>query len=207
MKNGCSMKIKGMHTQPFPIIMTLRLYSYQCQYIFIIALLHFIAKLVSTIPNKINTKSIRFNWYVANCGLYSMVFMKMNEMKIGSKSNFPNAPYTMTNTAYRYRCRCWCQYSLLCLCFEAFAIFRIFAEFSYLNKILWFFSIRFSNTDVNCLYIFFLLLPGLERIAEELMGRRKWKLYQEVLVRSHSNSNTTVATANNQITNITETGN
>lgn len=52
-----------------------------------------------------------------------------------------------------------------------------------------------------------MLSTGLERIAEELMGRRKWKLYQEVLVRSHSNSNTTVATANNQITNITETGN
>lgn len=38
------------------------------------------------------------------------------------------------------------------------------------------------------------------------MGRRKWKLYQEVLVRSHSNSNTTLTTAN-QINNITETGN
>lgn len=49
-------------------------------------------------------------------------------------------------------------------------------------------------------------LTGLERIAEELMGRRKWKLYQEVLVRSHSNSNTTETTAN-QINNITETGN
>ncbi|XP_031633032.1 mushroom body large-type Kenyon cell-specific protein 1 isoform X2 [Contarinia nasturtii] len=42
-------------------------------------------------------------------------------------------------------------------------------------------------------------IVGLERIAEELMGRRKWKLYQEVLVRSHSNSTV------NQINNITET--
>ena len=50
------------------------------------------------------------------------------------------------------------------------------------------------------------MLTGLERIAEELMGRRKWKLYQEVLVRSHSNSNTTETTAN-QINKITETGN
>lgn len=48
---------------------------------------------------------------------------------------------------------------------------------------------------------------GLERIAEELMGRRKWKLYQEVFVRSHSNSNTTVTVTDNQINNITETGN
>lgn len=30
---------------------------------------------------------------------------------------------------------------------------------------------------------------GLERVAEELMGRRKWKLYQEVLARStHQNT-------------------
>lgn len=54
-------------------------------------------------------------------------------------------------------------------------------------------------------FIFVLFQPGLERIAEELMGRRKWKLYQEVFVRSHSNSNTTVT--DNQINNITETGN
>jgi len=47
-------------------------------------------------------------------------------------------------------------------------------------------------------------IVGLERIAEELMGRRKWKLYQEVLARSHSNSNTTVTTLN-QTNNITET--
>lgn len=57
-----------------------------------------------------------------------------------------------------------------------------------------------------CVFSALISLTGLERIAEELMGRRKWKLYQEVLVRSQSNSNTTVATAN-QINNITETGN
>lgn len=55
-------------------------------------------------------------------------------------------------------------------------------------------------------FVFSFHRTGLERIAEELMGRRKWKLYQEVLVRSHSNSNTTETTAN-QINNITETGN
>lgn len=59
---------------------------------------------------------------------------------------------------------------------------------------------------INRLFFFFFSFAGLERIAEELMGRRKWKLYQEVLVRSHSNTNTTLTTAN-QINNITETGN
>lgn len=54
------------------------------------------------------------------------------------------------------------------------------------------------------MYIFF-STAGLERIAEELMGRRKWKLYQEVLARSHLNSTTTETTLN-QINNITETG-
>lgn len=29
------------------------------------------------------------------------------------------------------------------------------------------------------------LVTGLERIAEELMGRRKWKLYQESMSRSY----------------------
>ncbi len=32
------------------------------------------------------------------------------------------------------------------------------------------------------------MISGFERVAEELMGRRKWKLYQEVLARSQSNS-------------------
>lgn len=65
-----------------------------------------------------------------------------------------------------------------------------------------------ERREIQLTILMFLVLhsTGLERIAEELMGRRKWKLYQEVLVRSHSNSNTTVATAN-QINNITETGN
>lgn len=45
---------------------------------------------------------------------------------------------------------------------------------------------------------------GLERVAEELMGRRKWKLYQENLARSQLNSNSAAKNLN-QINNI-ETG-
>lgn len=38
-------------------------------------------------------------------------------------------------------------------------------------------------------FSFNFLTIGLERVAEELMGRRKWKLYQEVLARStHQNT-------------------
>ncbi|XP_055716242.1 mushroom body large-type Kenyon cell-specific protein 1 isoform X2 [Phlebotomus papatasi] len=40
----------------------------------------------------------------------------------------------------------------------------------------------------------------LERVAEELMGRRKWKLYQEVLAQSHINTNSTSLVQNNTST-------
>ncbi|XP_055680449.1 mushroom body large-type Kenyon cell-specific protein 1 isoform X2 [Lutzomyia longipalpis] len=40
----------------------------------------------------------------------------------------------------------------------------------------------------------------LERVAEELMGRRKWKLYQEVLAQSHINTNSTSLAQNNTST-------
>lgn len=52
--------------------------------------------------------------------------------------------------------------------------------------------------------MFLCSISGLERVAEELMGRRKWKLYQEVLARSHLNSN---STTNLSQVNNTETGN
>lgn len=38
-------------------------------------------------------------------------------------------------------------------------------------------------------------VAGLERVAEELMGRRKWKLYQDVLTRSTQNSTVNAAAA------------
>lgn len=60
---------------------------------------------------------------------------------------------------------------------------------------------------VNLILIFFefyFLFIGLERVAEELMGRRKWKLYQEVITRSHLNSN---IVNNLPTTNTTESGN
>ncbi|XP_061391023.1 mushroom body large-type Kenyon cell-specific protein 1-like [Musca vetustissima] len=37
-------------------------------------------------------------------------------------------------------------------------------------------------------------IVGLERVAEELMGRRKWKQYQDTLMRTHLNSDQFVAT-------------
>lgn len=40
---------------------------------------------------------------------------------------------------------------------------------------------------------FQLVFSGLERVAEELMGRRKWKQYQETLMRTHLNSDQFVA--------------
>ncbi|XP_059610169.1 mushroom body large-type Kenyon cell-specific protein 1 [Phlebotomus argentipes] len=43
-------------------------------------------------------------------------------------------------------------------------------------------------------------IVGLERVAEELMGRRKWKLYQEVLAQSHINTNSTSLAQNNTST-------
>lgn len=39
----------------------------------------------------------------------------------------------------------------------------------------------FFHPSSNQLYA-----TGLERVAEELMGRRKWKQYQESLAQSHS---------------------
>lgn len=48
------------------------------------------------------------------------------------------------------------------------------------------------------------IVTGLERVAEELMGRRKWKLYQEL---ARSNLNTNTATNINQQLNNIETGN
>lgn len=47
------------------------------------------------------------------------------------------------------------------------------------------FPINKIKINLTCWIIF---IPGFERVAEELMGRRKWKLYQEVLARSQSNS-------------------
>ena len=41
--------------------------------------------------------------------------------------------------------------------------------------------------------LFLLFFIGLERVAEELMGRRKWKQYQESLMRTHLNSDQFVA--------------
>lgn len=38
--------------------------------------------------------------------------------------------------------------------------------------------------NVKC--IAFNVFIGLERVAEELMGRRKWKQYQESLTQSHA---------------------
>lgn len=38
-----------------------------------------------------------------------------------------------------------------------------------------------SNCNVNVLYVF----TGLERIAEELMGRRKWHQYQDILAKNY----------------------
>jgi hypothetical protein len=40
---------------------------------------------------------------------------------------------------------------------------------------------------------------GLERVAEELMGRRKWKLYQDILTGKNINAETASATATNNI--------
>lgn len=95
MKNNRTMKIKGMHTQPYPIIMTLGLYSYRC--VFIKALLHFIAKFslfriclflsltlslsLSPQPPRMRlTRNIHFNWYVTNCSLYWMGFHENGEL-------------------------------------------------------------------------------------------------------------------------------
>lgn len=43
-----------------------------------------------------------------------------------------------------------------------------------------YYSVVVYNTSVIIIIIF----AGLERIAEELMGRRKWKLYQECMSRT-----------------------
>lgn len=37
----------------------------------------------------------------------------------------------------------------------------------------------------------FFLIAGLERVAEELMGRRKWKQYQDIIQRSNLNIDAT----------------
>jgi len=46
-------------------------------------------------------------------------------------------------------------------------------------------------------FYFILLFSGLERVAEELMGRRKWKLYQDILAHSQTNINSTSTIQNN----------
>lgn len=58
---------------------------------------------------------------------------------------------------------------------------------------------RFNQFSLSGRLAFFrsAIVTGLERVAEELMGRRKWKLYQEVLARSHLNAAAVTTVTNN----------
>jgi hypothetical protein len=50
----------------------------------------------------------------------------------------------------------------------------------------------------QCFFLSF-IIAGLERVAEELMGRRKWKLYQDILTGKNINTETTTTTATESI--------
>lgn len=63
-----------------------------------------------------------------------------------------------------------------------------------------FLCINFGATIIINEFFMYLML-GLERIAEELMGRRKWKLYQECMSRNQQQPSSQVHSHPHPITN------